>query len=542
MESAQELVRDSGLLARIVESESRFHALFDQVTAGITETDLQGRFVLVNPRYCQMLGYARDELLAMRMQDITHPDDLPRNLELFRGLLDGGAPFVIEKRYIRKDGSILWVNNSVTIIRDAQGRPRHICAVCVDISERRATEEALRQSEERHRRLVAECQNAEAELHRAKEAAEAANKAKDQFLAVLSHELRTPLTPVLAIVSALEQQADLPKPVRADLQVIRRNVELETRLIDDLLDLTRITKGKLQLHMEAVDLREAVNRVVEICRDDIADKQLLLMVDLPARACFARADSARLQQVLWNLLKNGIKFTPPGGKITLRGSCDDQVVRVEVTDTGIGIDEACLGKVFHAFEQGHGTMHRFGGLGLGLSISRALAEAHGGTLEASSAGRDRGATFTLTVPAASPVRFVSPPDAAATPPPIPPRPESVRRILLVEDHPDTAMIMLRLLKAADFEVEWAATVQDALRAAEREKFDLLVSDLGLPDGCGTDLMRRLREQHGLKGIALSGYGMEEDVQKSREAGFAEHLTKPINMDALRSAIAAAVRE
>ncbi len=289
-------------------------------------------------------------------------------------------------------------------------------------------------------------------------------------------------------------------------------------------------------------MREAINRVVEICRDDIADRQLLLMVDVPPRDCFARADSARLQQVLWNLLKNAIKFTPPGGRVTVRGACADDSVRVEMTDTGIGIDADALPRVFNAFEQGHGAGHRFGGLGLGLSISRALAEAHGGTLEAFSAGKARGATFVLTMPrAAQPAKTESvaaPSDEAARPAPA----KGPLRILLVEDHPDTARIMLRLLGGANYDVEWAATMEAALAAAASRRFDLLVSDLGLPDGSGVDLMRALRAKYNLRGIALSGYGMEEDLQRSRDAGFAEHLTKPINLQALRAAIAAAIGE
>ena len=320
--------------------------------------------------------------------------------------------------------------------------------------------------------------------------------------------------------------------------MIERNVSLQARLIDDLLDLTRITKGKLQLNLEAADVREAINRVVEICRDDIGDKQLLLMVDLPPRDFFARADSARLQQVLWNLLKNAIKFTPAGGKITVRAACDDARVRVEMTDTGIGIEPDALPRVFNAFEQGHGAGHRFGGLGLGLSISRALAEAHGGTLDAFSAGRDRGATFVLTMPVAP--RPARSPVTPAAPAPAAPAEKKPLRILLVEDHPDTARIMLRLLQGANYDVVWAATIEAALVAVEAQRFDLLVSDLGLPDGSGIDLMRRLRAQYDLKGIALSGYGMEEDVQKSRDAGFVEHLTKPINMHALQRAIESAV--
>ncbi|HEY8665633.1 MAG TPA: ATP-binding protein [Tepidisphaeraceae bacterium] len=372
---------------------------------------------------------------------------------------------------------------------------------------------------------------------RALETAEDANRAKDQFLAVLSHELRTPLTPALVLAASLEQDHSLARSLRADIGVIRRNIELEARLIDDLLDLTRIARGKLQLHPQALDVHVLIRNVMEICRSEIIAKELTVRVELNSVHPNISADSARLHQVLWNLVKNAIKFTPEGGEIAIRSGDADDRVRVEVTDTGIGIEPRILPQIFDAFEQGDTSITRqFGGLGLGLAISKALIVAHKGTLVATSAGRDKGATFSLELPTTMESPAVGA-GGAALPAKSPPRPLAVPlRLLLVEDHADTARIMSRLLRSFEYEVQTADSVQSALRCAQKSKFDLVISDLGLPDGSGLELMHQLREMYQMKGIALSGYGMEEDVRKSIEAGFIAHLTKPINVQFLQATI------
>jgi len=391
---------------------------------------------------------------------------------------------------------------------------------------------------------AAERRRVEDELRRAKEAAEAANRAKDHFLATLSHELRTPLTPVLALASALEADEELPPRVRQALSVIRRNVELEARLIDDLLDLTRISRGKLELRREVVDLRQLLAHAIEVCCGvDFGSDRIRLALELGARDHRVWADASRLTQVLWNLLHNAVKFTPEGGEVRVRSWDEDdgRTLAVEVADNGIGIDPELLPRIFDAFEQTDRQItRRFGGLGLGLSLSRAIVGMHGGTLAAASPGHDRGSVFTLRlpagdVPAAAPVSPEKAPEAGAAAP---------LRLLLVEDHADTAAAMADLLRALGHEVTVAGSVGSALGAAEARagRIDLVVSDLGLPDGSGLDLMRELSRRYGLKGVALSGYGMEDDVQRSREAGFSKHLTKPVDLQALRAAILAAAEE
>ncbi len=365
------------------------------------------------------------------------------------------------------------------------------------------------------------------ELERAKESAEAANRAKDQFLAVLSHELRTPLTPALATAMNLELQENLdPAELRRSLHVIRRNIELEARLIDDLLDLTRIARGKLRLEMEEVDAHDAIRHAVDMVHSEILGKGSNLVLDLQAERHCLKADAARLLQVVWNLLLNAIKFTPKDGRIDLRTFNEGNKFVMELADTGIGISPDLLRKIFEPFEQAEQlTARRFGGLGLGLAVAKGLVEAHGGTIGAESEGVGCGATFRITfdlMETCSPEGALVAGHAA-----VPKRPAALR-VLLVEDHDDTREAMERLLRRWGHQVIATRTVQEALAAVERADFNLLISDLGLPDGHGTEVMIALHAKSpGIVGIAMSGFGMEDDLRRSREAGFTEHLTKPV---------------
>ncbi len=371
--------------------------------------------------------------------------------------------------------------------------------------------------------------------------AEAASKAKDHFLAALSHELRTPLTPVLMKVSALAQSPDLPESLRADLQMIRRNVELEAKLIDDLLDLTRVSRGKLALHCEVTDVHSLLEHVVAICSEGVENARLRIHLEPGATGHHVWADSARLQQVYWNLVKNAVKFTPEGGRITVRTrNPEPGRVEVSVIDPGIGIDPGELPRLFDAFEQGNAAIPRtFGGLGLGLAICKALVDQHGGELSGLSPGRGQGATFTVTLATVAPPRATIPAEAAPGPAEAPPL---SLRLLLVEDNEPTLDVMTTLLELAGHDVKPAPDVRTARRLAESHEFDLVVSDLGLPDGTGFELMSELRDRYGLKGIAVSGFGMEEDLRRSSECGFLEHLVKPVDIDKLKAALARAAQE
>jgi len=317
--------------------------------------------------------------------------------------------------------------------------------------------------------------------------------------------------------------------------MIRRNMELEARLIDDLLDLTRIVRGKFELQHAHIDLHEALKSALAICRHDSAQKRLTISTSLKARRHTIHGDSTRLQQVFWNLLKNAVKFTPEGGEIHVetQDSADGGVV-VAVSDTGVGIAPALLPNIFNAFEQGGREMTRaFGGLGLGLTISKAIVEAHGGNLAASSGGAGKGARFAATFPAGTIETFEHVPSAPAGR-----NADDVTgcKILLVEDHPDTGRVMRKLLIDLGHDVVLADSIAAARHAYDEQAFDLVVSDLGLPDGSGVDLIRQIRSHRVTPAIALSGFGMVEDVERSKAAGFSEHLTKPVNILQLKMAI------
>ncbi|HYE20572.1 MAG TPA: ATP-binding protein [Tepidisphaeraceae bacterium] len=386
--------------------------------------------------------------------------------------------------------------------------------------------------------------------HMARADAESASRAKDHFLATLSHELRTPLTPVLLSLSELLRDPALPPAARGELDVARQNVELQARLIDDLLDVTRISRGKLVLRRETVDLHAVVRHAVDISCGGSADaKGLDVRTQLAATRTAVGGDGARLSQVFWNLIRNAVKFTPAGGRIRIatRDAEDDGSVEVTVEDSGVGIEPGALSRIFDEFEQeGHHVTARFGGLGLGLTICKALVELHGGTIRAHSEGRGHGARFLVTLPATAPAPALTPQaDPAAGVPGRGPRdggPQSLGlRILLVEDHEHTAKAMSRILRRMSCEVCDAPDVVTAKQLASSRAFDGVISDLGLPDGSGLDLMRHLRAEYGLIGIALSGYGMDDDVRRSLEAGFARHLTKPIDPAQLGRAIAEVFR-
>jgi signal transduction histidine kinase len=440
----------------------------------------------------------------------------------------------------------------VDLFRKTRALAATNAALELEIGQRLKAEAALREAnaelEARVGSRTAALTCANEELRASEARFKAASHAKDDFLAALSHELRTPLNPVLLLASDAAADPALTEEVRGRFASIRTSIELEARLIDDLLDLTRITRGILRLEMQPVDAHAVLSAAVAIVRPEAEAKNVGLTVDLAAGERQLHGDGIRLQQVFWNLLKNAVKFTPAGGKIALAtsASADRAEWALTISDTGIGLTPDERTRIFEAFVQGEHSRgadgHRFGGLGLGLAISRTLVEMHAGRIEAASGGRGLGSVFTVTLP----LRRAKgagdgDPAPAKRAPPAPSRASGCRplRILLVEDHAPTRVTLAQLLRGRDHEVVAADSAAEARAAAG--PFDLIISDLGLPDGGGWELLESLREvQPDLPGIALSGYGTEQDIARSRRSGFVEHMIKPVAIEALEAAISSVV--
>jgi two-component system CheB/CheR fusion protein len=362
------------------ESEGRFRAIVSQTTAGIGLADLNRRVTFVNQRLADMLGYRPEEMVGRLISELTHTDDIQENMRLIEQTVSPGIPVQFEKRFIHKNGSSVWVHVSVSPVRDAEGNVTSTVSAFLDITHHKETQKELLEALDR---------------------AEAATRAKDHFLAVLSHELRTPLTPVLMAAHTLARRTDLPPAVQESLAMIRRNVQLEARFIDDLLDLTHIVHGKIEILQEEVDVHEAIRLAVEISAPDMEAKGQLFEMALDAGQQHLLGDMKRLQQVFWNLLKNASKFSPQGAEIHLRSYNEPGRILITVADSGIGMEAGALQRIFHPFEQADESIARsFGGLGLGLAIARATVEAHGGQISATSAGLDQGSTFTISLPLA----------------------------------------------------------------------------------------------------------------------------------------------
>ena len=371
--------------------------------------------------------------------------------------------------------------------------------------------------------------------------AEAESEAKDRFIAMLSHELRTPLTPVTAGLDLLESElrnydgcADSPG-VRDALSMVRRNLEMETILINDLLDVSSAAHGKLDLDLDLVDIQEVLRESLSLFREEANRKSVALDAQVNTDRTLVVGAGIRLHQIINNLLGNAIKFTPDHGQIDIKLESDDERLRVSVKDSGCGIDPESLERIFQPFEQGdRSKMKSRAGLGLGLTIARTIAQSHGGRLFAESAGLGHGAIFTLELPLAEQQRRPACAPSTLTKDKVEADDRAKPKILLVEDHSDTLRTFAALLRKAGYPVVTAETICDA--ESRFSQCDVLVTDLGLPDGNGYDLMARFKANGGIYGIAVSGFGQEEDIARSQRSGFLKHLTKPIDIAELKAAL------
>jgi signal transduction histidine kinase/CheY-like chemotaxis protein len=514
---AGKFTRRQAEAARRIEREVIFNEkILANMPSGIALIDPESRhFLQANQAFDDMAKRFGEFPPEKDIHDASYDEVKIASVEAIEKVLAFGAPFqLVEQPFTDRTGMTRFVNVNLLRLQSSEETIQGVLYL---------VEDKTRDVTLRHELI-------------------GANAAKDQFLALLSHELRNPLSPVIAMVGELEASAPNSPEVRRALEVIRRNVELEARLIDDLLDVTRISKGKLQLSLETVSVHEILQRSYEICREDIAAKDLKIEFRLRAERAYVEGDPARLQQVFWNLIKNSVKFTPAKGRIVLETfNPSPHSIEIRATDTGIGIEADQMERIFNAFEQGQSSItRRFGGLGLGLAISKAMVAAHGGTIKAESHGKDRGATFIVTLETvASPAAVLAegdkkPSRGAEGKATKEKKPE--RRVLVVDDHLDTCTGMKMMLERRGYRVTVAHSADQAVERTRDEEFDLVISDIGLPDRSGYDLMRELSTTKGLRGIALSGFGMENDVSRARAAGFSEHLTKPINFDRLEESI------
>ncbi len=508
-------------------SKNLYAGLYEQAPVGLLTLDRNGVIEKANLTAFRLMGASRETMIHRPLLVYVHEEDRRALLNFLLtapGTLGQTKPWV-ELRLRNPSGGYSHVQLSAVYVGRDSGKGMVYLTAITDLTGRAQLDQERR---------VAEQRIADAVQQRA--AAQAANDAKDRFLAMLSHELRTPLTPALLCISAMAQDPALPDDVRHDLRVVLTNIHLEVRLIDDLLDFNKILHGKLRTDFERLDLRDVIREALDICRPDLQTRRLVLLPDFYCLPIPVNGDRVRLLQVFWNVLRNAVKFTPDGAQISIGFTRSQGMVRIRFTDTGVGIEPDVLPRIFDLFEQGGtGITRRFGGLGLGLTISRSIIEAHNGTIEARSEGKDRGATVIISLPLVAESHNGKPADshlrtraAHAAQRPL--------RILLVEDHAETRSAITILLRQRDYQLHSVPSARQAAHAASKKPFDLVISDLGLRDRSGYDLMRQLRARHNLKGIALSGFGSENDQKLSKDAGFEMHIVKPVTLEALEQAI------
>lgn len=501
-------------------SELRYRRLFESAQDGILILDGDtGEIIDANPFLLDLLNYTFREVIGLKLWEIGQFKDIAANKEAFQKLQDNQYIRYEDLPLVARGGKHIQVEfvSNVYLVDD-----KNIIQCNIrDISARAKKQEASR-----------------AHLS----ALEVANNAKDDFLAALSHELRTPLNAISSMLDVAElgtglaDTPDAQTPAELDnsgVALIRRNVQILTSLINELLDLTHISRGDLPLELATIDAHHAIGDALRDLAGELKAKRIDLRVNLRAEFRHIRVDRAKFHRIITNLAGNAIKFTPVEGMIrvtTTNASNDDLVM--EISDSGMGIEAGSLARIFSPFEQGDASVRRrFGGLGLGLAISQSLAKAHGATLEAESEGLDNGATFRLRLKTAHLFPGEAGPEPRKAGPGVP------RHILLVEDHADTRQCMQRLLESRGHTVCSAGDVQSAIELSEREEFDLLIADLGLPDRSGLELLHELRQREPtLPAIALSGFGLPKDVVNSKQAGFIEHFVKPVDLQKLHAVI------
>ncbi|MDI1435398.1 response regulator [Polyangium sorediatum] len=518
------------------ESKHLLQAIVDNSTAVIYVKDLEGRYLMVNRRAEELFHGTVRSLVGKTDYDLF-PLEYADALRAFdQQVMAAGRPLETEERVPQDDGLHTYIAIKGPLF-DETGRPYAICGVSTDITERTRTEA------ERERLLSRE-QAARAELERT-------GRLKDEFLALLSHELRTPLTAILGWSQLLLTRGPSDEFLRRGLGTIERNARTQAKLIDDLLDMSRIISGRLSLELEAVDLAEMLETMLESAEPAAKTKGIRLELSVASAGEKVLGDPNRLQQIVWNLLSNSMKFTPQGGQVKVSLRREDSYAHLAVVDTGIGIDPEFLPYVFEQFRQADAsTTREHGGLGLGLSIVQHLVELHGGTVVAKSSGKNQGASFTVKLPLEVKHEGVA---GERPPPSTPPRRPLLHRsgellnltgvrVLVVDDEPDTREMLLRILAECHAEVRTASSVVEALAELDRDQPTVLVSDIGMPKEGGYELIQKVRQLPQERGgsvpaLALTAFARAEDRARALLAGYQMHLAKPVKPSELVAHVA-----
>ncbi|HSJ98342.1 MAG TPA: ATP-binding protein, partial [Myxococcota bacterium] len=425
---------------------------------------------------------------------------------LLARLWEGGQEAIVaERRFVRRDGETIWVRLSISIARQGAGAQPRGVAVIEDVTERKHAEDDLREADRR----------------------------KDEFLATLAHELRNPLAPIRNSLHIFRMAGIQDPSVERLADMMERQVQHMVRMVDDLLEVSRISRGKIELRRERVELAAVLRSAVDTSMPLIEGSRHRLSVRMPDEAVLLDADPVRLSQVFANLLNNAAKYTPPGGRIVLEASVEQGMVQVCVQDNGEGIPEGMLARVFHMFTQVNTGSRAQGGLGIGLTLARTLVHLHGGSIEAHSDGAGAGCRFVVRLPLAE--RQPHAPDPGALAPGAPAA--ALRRVLVVDDNHDAADSLGILLQFLGAEVEVVHDGRAALEALQTFRPAVVLLDLGMPGMSGLEVARRMREDPAMKEItlvALTGWGQREDRRRTHEAGFDYHLVKPADVSALQS--------
>ena len=517
-------------------SEARFKAVFENALHGIALVSDDQIYLDANPAMCRLLGLPREGVVG-KHASVFVPADRQEEAAAMNRALEAGGAWRGNLPLLRSDGRVAQLDWSVSL----HSQPGVRLAIATDVTERLAIEAEREQLLERERAARAE--------------AERANRLKDEFLAVVSHELRTPLTVILLWAKMLKSGGIPPGEYAEAFENIEQSAVAQQRLIEDLLDVSRMMSGKLRLNVREADLAPVVHAAIEAARPMADAKQVAVVAALDDRAGRVRADPDRVQQVVWNLLNNAVKFTARGGRVEVSLRRVDGSVQIRVSDTGRGMSREFLPYLFERFRQADASTTRLhGGLGLGLAISKQLVELHGGAIRADSAGEGRGSTFTVELPltAAPPAAGPLPPVGAAAPPSVPPpgRAPSLEGVcvLLVEDEPSTRAVVKRMLEQRGAQVTAVESATEALaafrQALPHRPFGVVLSDVGMPVRDGYELIRDIRAVERQRGAAptpaaaLTAYARQEDRAVAEAAGFQAHVPKPVEPEELLATVAA----